>query len=61
MTALPEKNLLRPAEVAEYFSVTKRTVYLWIAEKKLDTELTPGGSLRIKRESILRSKPQDID
>jgi excisionase family DNA binding protein len=61
VTALPEKNLLRPGEVAEYFSVTKRTVYLWIAEKKLDTELTPGGSLRIKRESILRSKPQDID
>lgn len=61
MTDLPEKNLLRPDEVAEYFSVTKRTVYIWIAEKKLDVELTPGGSLRIKRESILRSKTQDID
>jgi len=61
MTALPEKRLLLPGEVAEYFSVKKRTVYLWIEAKKLDIELTPGGSIRIVRESVLRRKPQDIE
>lgn len=56
MTNLPNKDLFRVSEVAEYFSVTNRTVYLWIKEKYLETEMTPGGQWRVTRESIDRCR-----
>lgn len=49
---LPSKPLLRVSEVAAYFDVTDRTVYLWIAHGHLVTELTPRGQWRITRESV---------
>ena len=52
---LPNKELLRPDEVAEYFSVTKRTVYNWIANGELEL-VRFGGTVRIRRESVLKVK-----
>jgi len=36
MSKLPDKELLRPDEVANYFSVTRKTIYLWIKKKHLE-------------------------
>lgn len=51
---LPKKHLLRVSEVALYFDVTERTVRNWIEHRRLETEGTPGGHLRITKESIDR-------
>ena len=52
MKDLPEKKLLRVEEVAEYFSVTCRTIYLWIEHGHLEAERTPGKCIRITHESV---------
>lgn len=49
---LPNKELLRVEEVATYFSVTNRTIYLWIEHGYLEAKRTPGKSIRILRESV---------
>ena len=55
MTTLPEKDLFRVDEVAEYFSVTERTVRLWIERGNLIAEKIVG-TIRIPRESILNCR-----
>ena len=52
MTALPDKELLRPDEVAEYYSVSVKTVRGWIATGKLEAIKIAGGVLRIPRTAI---------
>lgn len=52
MEALPDRPTLRVSEVAAYYGVTERTVYLWIEHRKLDTIQTPGGQWRVTRESL---------
>ena len=61
MPSLPEKDLLRVDEVADYFSVTTRTVYLWIENGHLQTELTPGGQWRITRASLDKCRFREKD
>jgi excisionase family DNA binding protein len=56
MIKLPEKELLRVDEVAEYFSVTSRTIYLWIEHGHLEAEKTPTKMIRITRESVLKCR-----
>ena len=51
MTELPNKPTYRISEVAEYFNITPRTVYRWIADKKLCAILTRRGQ-RITKESL---------
>ena len=52
MKKLPEKDLLRPDEVANYFSVTKMTIYRWVDEGRLEcTKIS--NSMRIFRESVV--------
>lgn len=51
-STLPKKDLFRIDEVANYFSVTDRTIRLWIDHGHLKTEKLHG-SVRILRESIL--------
>jgi excisionase family DNA binding protein len=51
MTLLPNR-LLFPFEVATYFRVSMRTVYIWIKEKKINHIHTPGGQIRIPKESV---------
>ncbi|MDD5775513.1 MAG: helix-turn-helix domain-containing protein [Candidatus Omnitrophica bacterium] len=51
MTTLPEKELLRVDEVADFFSVTERTIRGWIESGRLEAEKIVG-TVRIKRESV---------
>ena len=56
MKTLPEKELLRPEEVADFWSVSVKTIYRWIdlgiipAEKK-------GGTVRIRRIEAEKGEP----
>lgn len=52
---LPNKDLFRVDEVADYFGVTERTIRLWIEHKHLDAEKVVG-IVRIARESILKCR-----
>lgn len=53
---LPDKKLLRVEEVANYWSVTVRTIYLWLEHGQLEAVRTPGRSIRITRDSALKCK-----
>lgn len=55
MTTLANKDLFRVGEVATYFSVTERTVRLWIKDGQLIAEKIVG-SIRVPRESILNCR-----
>lgn len=50
---LPEKTLLRPDEVAEFFSVSAQTIYMWCDSGTLDA-IKVNGTTRIYRQSVLR-------
>jgi excisionase family DNA binding protein len=57
MLKLPEKELLRVEEVAEYLGVSKSTVYLYIDNGILpDVEKYSPGVIRIPRESVLKCR-----
>ena len=51
MTDLPQKPLLRVDEVATYFDVTERTIYLWIDHGLLEAERYKR-AIRVTRNSI---------
>lgn len=53
MKELPDKDLLRPDEVAKYLSLSVRTIYGWIDMGKIDVvKVGPFGTLRIKKETL---------
>ena len=51
-STLPNKDLFRIDEVATYFSVTERTIRLWIDHGHL-VAVKKAGTIRILRKSIL--------
>lgn len=51
MGKLPDKELLRPDEVARYLSVTRKTIYLWIDTGKLEAVKVVNRT-RIPREAV---------
>lgn len=53
-SGLPQKDFLRPDEVAQYFSVHINTIYRWIDSGKLEGRKIAGTILRIPRESVIR-------
>ena len=55
MSTLPNKELLRPDEVAVYFSVTVRTVRRWIGEGKLKA-VRVFGVTRIPRKEVVKAQ-----
>lgn len=55
MIDLPKKDLLRVDEVASYFSVTPRTIYLWIEHGHLVAEKIVG-CVRVTRKSVLKCR-----
>lgn len=55
MLELPKKELLRISEVAEYFSVTERTIRLWIEHGHLEAKKI-AGTVRIFRRSVVESR-----
>ncbi|HOL51483.1 MAG TPA: helix-turn-helix domain-containing protein [Bacillota bacterium] len=62
MNTLPNKALLRPDEVADYFSVNVRTVYLWIEEGIIQNAIrVTKKTIRIPREEAIRiQKPAAV-
>jgi excisionase family DNA binding protein len=46
-----QKAYLRPAEAAEYASVTRSTIYAWMTSKKLKSYLV-GGTRLLKTSDI---------
>lgn len=62
MNTLPNKALLRPDEVAEYYSVDVRTVYLWIEEGIIQNAIrVTKKTIRIPREEAIRiQKPAAV-
>jgi len=53
---LPEKDLFRVNEVAAYFGVSERTIYLWIQHGHLQETEKAVGTRQIPRESILKCR-----
>lgn len=58
---LPNKELLRPDEVAEYFSISVRTVYTWIETGKIEAITIAGSILRIRRQEIIKIQKSKCD
>ena len=58
MKKLPEKEWFRPDEVARYFDVTRKTVYLWITTEQIKA-MRVMGSLRIHR-TVVEKIPKDF-
>lgn len=57
MPGLPNKELLRVDEVADYLRISRSTVYLWIQHGILsDVEKYTNGVVRIPRESVLKCR-----
>jgi len=53
MSDLPNKDLLRPDEVAKYFSLSVKTIYGWIDTGKLNAvRIGPSKVIRIPHENI---------
>jgi excisionase family DNA binding protein len=61
MTDLPNKTLLRPDEVAVFFSKSKKTIYRWIELGDIEAIKTKSGSRMILRESVMRLLAQRED
>lgn len=55
MNGLPNKDLLRPNEVAIYFSVSRKTIYSWVDTGKIEA-VKVNGFIRIPRESVDKVK-----
>lgn len=54
MGNLPQKDLLRPDEVARYFEVNRKTIIRWVNSGELQG-INPGGkTLRILRVSVIK-------
>ena len=49
---LPDKNLLRPDEVAEYLRVSKKTVHRWVKKGTLDA-IKINNLVRIPRSAVV--------
>ncbi len=59
--SLPEKDLLRPDEVAKYLSISVKTIYGWIATGKVDAvKVGPSRLIRIRRIVVERMNPPAI-
>ncbi|MFH2074482.1 MAG: helix-turn-helix domain-containing protein [Pseudomonadota bacterium] len=55
MTILPDKELLRPDEVAAFWSVSVKTIYRWIDQGILPG-VKKGGTVRVLREDAEKGK-----
>jgi excisionase family DNA binding protein len=54
MSKLPDKELLRPDEVATYLSVTRKSVYRWISEGRIEAVRISTKLLRIPRKKVFK-------
>ena len=56
MTDLPSKTLLRPDEVAAFWSVSVKTIYRWI-DLGILKAVKKGGTVRVPREDAEKGRP----
>jgi len=56
MADLPNKTLLRPDEVAAFWSVSVKTIYRWI-DLGIMEAVKKGGTVRVPRADAERGKP----
>ena len=56
MNTLPDKKLLRPDEVAAFWSVSVKTIYRWIDIGILDA-VKKGGTIRVPKENAEKGRP----
>lgn len=56
MKSLPEKELLRPDEVAKFWSVSVKTIYRWI-DLGIIPGVKKGGTVRVPREEAEKGQP----
>ena len=62
MTDLPDKALLRPDEVADYFRVKIRVIYKWVDEGRIKGAVRVAGrTIRIPRESVVECQEKVDD
>ena len=62
MTDLPDKALLRPDEVADYFRVKIRVIYKWVDEGRIKGAVRVAGrTIRIPRESVVECQERVED
>lgn len=53
VAGIPKKDLLRPDEVARYFSLSVRTIYNWIDIGKLPAQrIGPFRTIRVRKEDM---------
>jgi len=53
---LPKKELLRPDEVAAFWSVSVKTIYRWI-DLGIIPGVKKGGTVRVPREEAEKGQP----
>ena len=53
INGLPQKAMLRPDEVARFLNVSRRTVYNWVEDGKIDAKKCSRNLIRISRESVI--------
>jgi excisionase family DNA binding protein len=62
MKELPDKAHYRPEEIAEYFDISVKTLYQWIAEGKVPAIKPAGCSLlRITRGEVEKMKRSAVE
>ena len=60
MKNLPNKDLFTPDEAVTYFSVTRRTIYAWCEQGKLERKDITKRIIRISRKSIVILAETDL-
>ncbi len=59
MKELPEKSLLRPDEVAQFWRVSVKTVYRWI-DMGIISAVKKSGTIRVPREKIKGVRSESV-
>lgn len=54
MIEFPDKELLRPDELAAIFRVSKQVIYLWIETGELDAVRIGKKTLRVKKRDAMK-------
>lgn len=48
----PRANLIRPSDLARFWGLHPKTLYLWVRAGKLDAVRTPGGQFRVDPDAV---------
>lgn len=54
MIKFPDKELLRPDELAKIFNVSKQVIYLWIETGELEAVRIGKKALRVKKRDAMK-------